>query len=313
MPPARLSLDKLKPSDLPSPPRIALEIMHACTRDDLGSAELSRLAASDSVLTAELLRIANSPYFGPGHEIASIARAITVLGHKTVRNLALCLTVRDAMHREAPPGFDSGEFWEDALLRAVCARLLGRRAGLDRDDCFTAGILQDFGLLVMLHLDHGAAASWPVLRRLDPDARLAMEFDRFGMTHDAVAALLADAWDLPDDLGLALGTHHYRREGPEAGQAETPEHALVSPLARTLYAADWMTAVFRVEDGSTVLEHCRVLLEEAFGLGAGRLGEMLVQAPEQVAAAASALGLRVRRDAALEHVLEQIRSALSVR
>lgn len=309
----RLTLDKLKPSDLPSPPQVALEIMHACARNDLGSAELSRLAASDSVLTAELLRVANSPYFGPGHEIASIARAITVLGHKTLRNLALCLTVRDAMHREKPPGFDSAEFWEDALLRAVCARLLGRRAGLDRDDCFTAGILQDFGLLVMLHLDHAAATGWPLLRRLDPDARLAMEFKRFGMTHDAVAALLAEAWDLPDDLGQALGTHHYYCAGQEAGQENTPGHGSVSPLARTLYAADWMTAVFRVDDCSAVLERCRVLIEQAFGIGASRLGEMLIQAPEQVAVAAAALGLRVRRDAALEHGLEAIRETLSVR
>lgn len=303
--PARLSLDTLKPSDLPSPPRVALEIMRACARDDLGSAELSRFAASDPVLTAELLRIVNSPYFGAGHEVASIARAITVLGHKALRNLALCLAVRDALHRDAPPGLDLDEFWEDAVLRAVCARLLGRRAGLDRDDCFTAGVLQDFGLLVMLHLDHGAAACWPTLRRLDPDARLALEFERFGMTHDAVVALLATVWELPEDLGMALGAHHYRCEDPDEETCPT--------LARVLYAADWMTAVFHAEDPAPVIAHCRDLLDQVFGLGLERSSALLLRAPAEAADAGVALGLKPRRDAATEQTLEMIRDAFSVR
>ncbi len=301
-----LTLENLRPGDLPSPPQVALEIMRACGRDDLGSAELSRIAATDSVLTAELLRVANSPYFGPGHGITSIARAITVLGLRTLRNLALCLAVRDALHRDAPAGFDPAEFWEDALLRAVGARLLARSAGCDRDDCFTAGILQDFGLLVMLYLDPAAAASWPRLRRLDPDARLAREFELFGMTHDGVAALLAEAWELPDELGVALGEHHYA-----AGDGDDPS-AAISPLARAMYAADWIAAVFRAEDPAAALERCRGLLEREFGLAEAKIGELLAQAPEQVGEAAAALGLGVRRDAATGHALEVIREAFSL-
>ena len=127
---------------------IALDVVHACTRDDKDVEQLSALVGRDPVLSAELLRIANSAYFGFASEINSVARAINIIGHQALRNIALCIAVRDTLKPDQLPGFPLGEFWEATLRRAVCARSLAGLADLDAETGFTVGLLQDFGLEV---------------------------------------------------------------------------------------------------------------------------------------------------------------------
>lgn len=288
---------ELKPGDLPSPPEAAIGIVHACTRDDVDSAELSRLAGNDPVLTAELLRVANSPFFG-GREVRTLSRAITLLGHRTLKNLALCLAVRDALRGESH-GVDPDAFWEDALLRAVGARLIGKAARLDPEECFTAGILQDFGLLVMLHVDPSGADHWPVWRADDPDVRRAAEEAHFGTTHDKVGRMLAEAWRLPRELAEALGGHHGHEDDAD------PQH----PLARVLCAADWMAAVYRGRDKARAMGRFREIAGTGFGLDEARASELLGELPAQVDLAGSALGLKTSGTLDFALVLREIELA----
>ncbi len=288
------ALEAINPADLPAPPEAAIQVMHACSRDDLSSAELSRLVGSDPVLATEILRVVNTPYFGLGQEIKSVARAVTALGVRALRNLALCLAVRDAVADDAIPGFDMVAFWEDALLRAVAARELGRRAGFDDEECFTAGLLQDFGLLVQFYLSPQQASQWPRLRAQPPDCRLILEQECFGATHDQVLALLGRVWGLPGSLTQALGAHH-ALEGVEGKPA----------LARILYACDWLTAVFCVGDKGAVLNRCREIFAEILAMPPEEVTRCLTLVTEQVGAAAQALGLRACRQLDLEQVLNE--------
>jgi len=285
----------LKPSDLPSPPEAALRIVRACSQGDVANAELSRIAGSDPVLTAELLRVANSSFFGVGHEIRSLTRAITVLGHATLRNLALCLAVRESV-RSAAAGIGGDAFWEDALIRGAGARLTGQSQRLNPDECFTAGILQDFGMYVMLHLNPARAAGWEEIRVLDPDARRAVEYQWFGAAHDDVNRLLAHAWDLPPELGRALGSHHH---------CDDDDVIDTSTLARVLYLADWMAAVFRGRDKGGAIRRYREIAERYFGCGERTAGEWLAAVPVQVDAAARALGLALPSDLDFDRVLAE--------
>jgi HD-like signal output (HDOD) protein len=275
------SFRDLKPSDLPSPPEAAIRVVRACSRGDVGNAELSRLAGSDPILTAELLRVANSSYFGVGHEIRSLTRAITVLGHLTLRNLALCLAVRESV-RSAGAEAEAEAFWEDALVRGAGARLLAQAVRENPDEAFTAGILQDFGMHVMLNLDRARADAWSELRGLDPDARRGRERELFGTAHDDVIRLLAHAWELPPELARALSGHH---------QCDDEDAIDVSALARILYLADWTAAVFRAGDKGAAIRRYREVAERYFGLGEGKADELLAAVPPQVEAAAGALGV----------------------
>lgn len=287
----------IKPADLPAPPQAALQIMRACARENINNEELSRLAESDPVLSAELLRIVNSPLFGFAGNIKSIVRAISVLGLSALRNIALCIAVRDTLKKGAIPGFNLKLFWEDALRLAVCARELGESAGLDADECFTAGLLQDFGLLVLFFLQPGKAGEWPQMRSLTPEARYAMEHTVFNTTHEQVTLVLATAWSLPASLAQALGSHHAGDK--KAGGGERPE------LAGVLHCADWLAAVFSAADKSAALLQSRELLKNNFGRDSQQVEELFSSIPKKVEEAAAALGLRIKHQEDFEATMKK--------
>jgi serine phosphatase RsbU (regulator of sigma subunit)/HD-like signal output (HDOD) protein len=287
----------IRPADLPAPPQTALAVMRACSADEVDSQGLGKLVASDPVLTAELLRVVNSPFYGLGREVGNIARAVTVLGHRPLRNLVLSISVRDALRADALPGFDIGAFWESALRCAVAARVLGQASGLDADDCFTAGLLADFGLLVLFHVRPEKAALWEELRALDPDARRQAEQEHFQTTHDQVLQMLGRAWSLPEDLTGALAGHHACEEAALEGREGV--------LCQVLHCADWAAAVYGAEHKAEVLERCRWLLGEQLGLEGDQADRCLGAVPAQVEQAAAALSLHVGEQPDFEQILRQ--------
>jgi sigma-B regulation protein RsbU (phosphoserine phosphatase) len=296
------ALASIKPSDLPAPPQEALEVMRACADENYDSRAVADMVVNDPLLTAELLRVVNSPLYGLSREVDSIARAVTILGQRALRNLVLCIAVRDVLARNAIKGMDITGFWEDTLRRASGARLLGARAGLEADACFTTGLLQDFGLLGLFYIYPEHAPAWPDLRVLDPEARAEAERARFGTTHDAVLGLLAEAWSLPDEMARVLGAHH--RCGELASGAS-------GGLCAVLHCADWMAAAYSAADAGAALEGCRSRLQQQFALDHEAADELLGAIPEQVNQAAAALGLRVRHAGDFDQVVRQANARLA--
>ncbi len=287
----------IRPSDLPAPPKDAIRVVQACSRSDTGSRDLAAIVANDPVLTAELLRVANSAFFGLASQVRSVARAVTVLGDRALRNLVLCIAMRDALRAESIPGFDIDAFWEDALLRAVAARSLAAPSGLDADECFTVGLLQDFGLLVMFYLQPQHVGEWERLRRSEPDARRELEQALFQTTHDEVGLALATSWGLPEDLATAMG-HHHRSNAAQSA----PQDAL---LCRLALCADWMAAVYRCEDKRGTIQRTRRVLHEHFATTDDDCDQLLKQVTESLSEAASAMGMRISLPVDFEQVLRE--------
>lgn len=286
-----IQLENLKPTDLPSPNQAALQILRASSRADVTSQQLSELAATDPVLTAELLRVVNSPLYGLSREVQSINHAVTVLGLRALRNLVLCLSVRDVISKEALPEFDTTVFWEDSLRRAVCAKKLAEIKGLDPDDCFTAGLLQDFGLLTLFYLQPDKSPQWLKIRQLDPEKRLEAEQTLFAITHDHMVHKLADTWGLPNNLSQALGLHHME-VFEEVG------------LSLILYCTDWVCSIFTSEEPSSILQQARQQLEAHLAIDSSVSEEIFNLLPEQVMVAASSLGLKIDKQADFEQVIQ---------
>ncbi len=292
---AEAAIKQIKPANLPAPPQAAMEIMRACSDSAHTNKELANIVNNDPLLTAELLRVVNSPLFGISREVGNIANAITILGHKALRNLVLCIAVRDALGKKGIPGFDTQVYWEDALRRSVAARTLAEQLKADADACFTAGLLQDFGLLILFYLYPEKASAWTELRRQNPQQRLALEIKTFGTTHDAVVMSLAKAWQLPEELGAMLGLHHSYKKNDL-----TPS---IDQGCRILYSADWLVCVFCSDERAEVLGKARAEVQEALGLTTEQIDECLAQMPSLVETAAGALGLRVEQQPDFEEIL----------
>ncbi len=290
-------LGAITPGDLPTPPEVALRVMHACADTNITSRQLAKLIGSDTALVAELLRVANSPYFGVGRNVTTPAQAVVVLGTRSLRNFVLSFSARESLRAETLSGFDALGFWEAALRRAVGARLLADMVGVAMDEAFTVGMLQDFGLLTLFMLYPELAPKWHDLATLDPDERYQLEQEIFGATHDQVARLLMQTWQLPDEIALPVADHHSNLldELPASSTA----------LARIASCADWIAAVFSASDKRLVVARCRKLLGDYFSLSATQTDELLAAVPSGVEEAAAALSMRVAPQADFATVLKE--------
>ena len=293
----RAAIKNLKPADLPAPPQAAARIVQACGDPDVSAQALSRIVASDPILTAEILRTVNSAFFGLAREVKSAAHAVAVLGNRVLRNLALCLAVRDALKPDAIPGFDMLTYWEDALRRAVGAKLIAKQVGFDPDEAFTIGLLQDFGMLAMIFAMPDLAAHWPQLRPALPEDRRRMEHKIFGITHDKVGLMLAKTWSLPGGLAMPMACHH------SLDADGLPEHH--RQACAIALGADWVCAVYSSDDKKAAIERCRVLIEGNLGLGMERVDGILDELPHGVEEAANSLGLRVEVQPKLEEIMRE--------
>lgn len=287
-------LQALSPTDLPSPPQSALLIMRACSNENIEHKDLSNLVSSDPVIAAELLRVVNSAYFGLSREVKSLVRAIGILGQRELRNLVLCLSVRDLVNKISLPNFNIDSFWEEILRRAASAKILAGYVGMQPDDCFTVGMLQEFGLLALFYLNPQNTHRWTELQGVDPDARLDLENSFFQTSHDVVNKIIADSWQLPDQYVKALSDHH-----------SVIGHADASQLSRLLYCSDWMASVFNANNKGEIIDQCRCVLADMFAVSAGDANLILGEIPRQTEQSASMLGLNINQQIDFEEVMQE--------
>lgn len=291
------AIETVTAADLPMPPADAFRVINACNQDSADAQQLGHLLERDPVLSIEILRIANSAYFGFSGKITSLAWAIALIGQRTLRHVVLCLAMRDALKPEQLPTLSVEAFWTSALRRAVCARALAERSGLDGDIAFTVGLLQDFGLLVLFYLHPNRIAEWPELSELAPDDRYIMERQLFDTTHDQVGRQLAENWNLPQALSLSMG-HHHRL--PAAGH--DPEDVTFCRLAQ---CADWMAAVFTSAEKRHTLSNCHSLLSEHFALDSEQADQLLAQISDELSLAAEAFGFDLHEQPSFDHLMQQ--------
>ena len=282
-------LEQIKPTDLPAPPQAALQIIRACAREEVTSNEISDIAATNPALAAEILRVANSPLYGIAREVTSIGIAVSVLGLRAIRNLVLCVSIHDAIDKDAIPNFNTEIFWEDSLRRAIIAKQLAKLTKQDADECFTAGLLQDFGLLILFYLHPEQASEWLALRALDPNERLKKEHAIFSITHDEIGKKLVEFWELPESLGLAIGMHHLSAED--------------NKLSAVLTSADWFNSIFVSSNPSKMLVDATQIIRQTVPISESEITIICDELAGRVSDAAISLGLTVEHQVDFEKIM----------
>ncbi|HZT79846.1 MAG TPA: HDOD domain-containing protein, partial [Gemmataceae bacterium] len=237
--------DELKATNqLPSPTGVALAILRLAESDRTTALDIAQALQADPALSGRVLKIANSAYSGRTRPAASVREAVTQLGVRLVRNVALGFSLISQHGRGACRGFDYAGFWSRSLATAVAAQAASHHTGrIAPAEAFTCGLLAQVGRLALASVY--AEDYSEVLARADahdPAALGRLERDRFATDHNELtAALLAD-WGLPAPCIFAA-QHH---EDPAAsGRAEDDR---TQALARLLDVAARMAAVC-VADG----------------------------------------------------------------
>ena len=171
-------------------------------------ADIGKVIAKDPALSARLLRIVNSPFYGFQAKIDTISRAIAVIGIADLTNLIIATTVVDRFGKIPGELIDMTSFWMRSIQTAVIARLLAKHSAvLHTERLFLAGLLHDLGSLVlsqkMPELYHR------VLLAADHDRRLQAGFEQelIGFTHAEVGRELLKSWGLPESLYETIGCY----------------------------------------------------------------------------------------------------------
>ncbi|MDH5425553.1 MAG: HDOD domain-containing protein [Gammaproteobacteria bacterium] len=271
----------IEPSELPSPPQASLSVLRACSDDSADYAEITKFVTNDPQLTAEVLRMVNSAFYAITHEISSISQAISVIGVKSLRNLCLCLSVKEVFSGST---FDSdflNEFWADSVFRAVAAKYIGNLYKKDPDECFTAGLLQDLGLLVLFYLEPDKLSNWQQLRQTSPSLRSDFEKTVFGYSHTEVFNIIGEQWSLPESIISAVKNHH-----------QCEKSAIVDTYA-ILNAADWLAYVMASDQLKISLDLCKLQLQNNINFSGEEVDTCLTKISPSIQKAANALGILI--------------------
>lgn len=164
----------------------------------------------DPSVTAEVLRLCNSAYFGLPRKVDSLERATCLLGTVRVFQLVVAASLRSVLHRPlAGYGLSAGGLWAHSAAVALAAELFAKRTSSpSRGLPFTAGLLHDIGKVV---LDQFVRVEYAqILRRVQAEQITFNEAERqvLGYTHAEVGALLAERWQLPPAIVSSIRHHH---------------------------------------------------------------------------------------------------------
>jgi putative nucleotidyltransferase with HDIG domain len=257
-------------SRMPSLSTTATKVLEICNRPDVSPHDLHQAISLDPVLTAKVLRLVNSAYYSLRQPVASLVRAIILLGLNTVKHVVLSTAVLAQFgSRERFRAFSMMDFWSHCLCVAVTAKCLAQRLGVaahGREEYFVAGLLHDLGKIPLnkqFPEEYGAAAELVKARRATLEAA---EMSVFGIDHCDVARLIAEKWRLGDPLFASMVNHH------QPDRAGIDERFFVSLVA----VANWLANRFQIgTSGDSGDDACGISATLAeFDLAADSLPEL---------------------------------------
>ncbi len=191
---------------LPEIPHVMQEVIASLRNEDVAIAELAAIVGNDQVISAKVLRLANSSYYGIGRKVGSIRDAVTLIGLNAFRNLVLASSLVSVFTKVE--GFDLPSFWRHNMLVANLADVIGRDLRLSRDTLFSAGLMHSIGqLLIYISFPESAKSIIEACKGISPREQRAIEQNQLGMDHFEVGMELAKRWNFPESLQSIIG--HY--------------------------------------------------------------------------------------------------------
>jgi HD-like signal output (HDOD) protein len=212
---------------VPTLPRVVQRVVAALEDQEIDFANVADLIESDQALTSQVLRLANSAFYGSQGRVGRVSQALLVLGAVVTRSVLLSTSVLDLRNVKLRG------FWEHSLGCAVAAGAIAKATGLAQpEEVSAAGLLHDLGKVILgtelpdvfERVVETAAADGMAFR--DAERRL------LGVDHGEVASWLVERWRFPAVLAEPIAFHHR----PEAARVAKVETAIVH-VANTLVRA----------------------------------------------------------------------------
>ncbi len=189
--------------NLPSLPKVVQEVMQMLSSEDVAVHALGRKVEHDAVISAKVLKMANSSYYGVTRSIKTIDDAIAILGLSKLQTLVIASGVTGAVVHV--PGLDLKKFWRHSLVTASISREIAKTVGRDTEVAYVAGLLHNIGeLLIQMVFPKAAAEVASVCAGSSIEEHQAVEHTMIGLDHCQVGEELARRWNFPDEICRVL-------------------------------------------------------------------------------------------------------------
>ena len=219
----------------PPLPFCLTKLLEEIENDAASANDIARIISMDQALTANVLRLVNSAYYGYSQKVSDITSAVVVLGVNSIKSLALGLAVMNIFHNSTS---DAGKifYWEHAIGTALASRMLMAKINPRlTEEVFTAGLLHDVGIIVfLLTLEKEYIALYEQSCKNSYDLTK-IEKEHIGIDHSHLGATLARKWNFPTDLLNLIRYHHE----PESLKTYEPKSLLMKGCV--LYMANWIS------------------------------------------------------------------------
>ena len=220
---------------MPSLSTTVTKVLEICNNPNTSPGDLNKVISLDPVLTGKVLKLINSAYYSLPNQVASLTRAIIMLGLNTVKNLALSTAILENL---ADSGYSKGlsmdDFWTHSICVGVTAKSIATASGVPatlRDEYFLTGLLHDLG---KIPLNNRFPEVYIKSLEFTSDKQLPLyktEEIVLGINHMEVGQMIAEKWQLNDSMKESLYYHHDPEESKEENRTMVSIIALANACA----------------------------------------------------------------------------------
>lgn len=197
------SLQRMK-VNVPTCPAVFIRLIQVLNNPD--SPDLPEIINTDPALAGEVIRAANSAYYGASKRILSVNDSVTRLGFNEVFSIATALKARETMRGSGKWDAFRASLWQHAVKTASATRLLARRFNPKATEMiYTVGLLHDLGKLLFIEL---VPAYGAISHNFQGEELLSQEKQLFGTDHAQLGGDLLRNWKLPDMMSTMVERHH---------------------------------------------------------------------------------------------------------
>ena len=231
-------------------PDIYLRVRVVLNNEDSSAEDLAEIMRADPGLTARLLKLANSPFYGFRARVETISRAIALLGSRQVHDIVLATSVARTFQNLDSTVMNVADFWRSSVYCALVSRLLAKQCNvLDSERLFVHGLLRDVGHLLMYQKIPEQAERALTLAAEQSRLLVDVEQEVMGFDFTQVGHELMRVWDMPEALQASVRWHQAPDSAPDFFLEASIVHiaALLTTVMDSDDEADFYTLAFSPE------------------------------------------------------------------
>jgi len=218
----KLIIDKIE--KIPTLPPVINQIIAVLNNPKSSADDVNRAILTDIALSAKVLKLVNSSYFGLSKKVSSITQAIVILGFNTIQSLALTASIMSLFSHNENPKMKRADFWDHSFAVALVSKLIAKHLKVplkDLETYFISGLFHDIGKVVLDQYLHEEFDAVLELASLEGQSIYEAEKHILGISHSDIGKYITEKWKLPDIIIESIRYHHTPQLSTTAQQIAT--------------------------------------------------------------------------------------------